>query len=104
VALTNLAAELNGVVLKLAGAEAAFLELPDVRISEVGFDLGDRKAGIGKLKVAGGRARLAVDENGGLNLERIVKASGAPLAAAPVPRRPQARPRSHGGSIWPPST
>ncbi len=79
--LSNLAAELRGVVVRLAGAEAAFLELPDVRISEVGFDLGDRQAGIGKIKVAGGRARLAVDETGALDLARIVKASGASVPA-----------------------
>lgn len=92
VAVTKLAAELNGVELRLAGAEAAFLELPDVKISEVGFDLGDRQAGIGKLKVAGGRARLAVEENGGLNLERIVKVSGAPPAAAPAPAGAASKP------------
>jgi uncharacterized protein involved in outer membrane biogenesis len=92
VTLTKLAAELSGVVLRLAGAEAAFLELPDVKISEVGFDLGARQAGIGKLKVAGGHARLAVDESGGLNLERIVKAPGVPPAAALAPAGPASTP------------
>ncbi|MFO7707276.1 MAG: DUF748 domain-containing protein [Desulfobacterales bacterium] len=87
VTLTRLAAELDGVVLRQAGAEAAFLEIPELKISEVGFDLSARQAGIGQLKIAGGRARLAVDENGGLNLERIVKAPAA-SPAAPAPSAP----------------
>ncbi|MCU0561421.1 MAG: DUF748 domain-containing protein [Desulfobacterales bacterium] len=82
VAISQLAAALNGVALRLAGAEAAFLELPEVKISEAAFDLGERQAGIGRLTVSGGRARLAVDEDGTLNLERIVKAPAAPPAAA----------------------
>lgn len=85
VTLTKLAAHLSGVELSLAGAEAAFLELPDVKISEAAFDLGERQAGIGSSKISGGRARLAVDEDGGLNLKRMVKAPATPPAAAPTP-------------------
>ena len=99
VAIANLAAELNGVVLKLTGAEAAFLELPDVRISEVDFDLGERRAGIGQVKVAGGRARLAVDEKGALDLARIVKATGASASSPKTPPAPAAPSSTPAGAV-----
>jgi len=86
VSLTNLAVKITGVMLRLAGDEEAFLELPDVRISEVDFDLGERQAAIGKLLVAGGRARLAVDEKGEFNLQRVVK---APSSTSPAPSAPE---------------
>jgi uncharacterized protein involved in outer membrane biogenesis len=79
VALSNLGVAISHVALKLQGAEAAFLELPDTRISGVRFDLSSQQVEVGKIAVKGGHARLAVDENGDLNLEHIAK----PAAAAP---------------------
>jgi hypothetical protein len=85
VALSNLAVTIYDLALKLQGAEAAFLELPDIRIIGVRFDLASQQVEVGKIAVKGGHARLAVDENGDLNLEHIAKPAAAapPQAAAP---------------------
>lgn len=86
VTLANLAVTLTGLVLKLHGGETAFLEMPDLRLSNGRIDLTQQQVEVGKIALTGGRVRLAVDENGTLNLERIAKASKAPaLAAPPVP-------------------
>ncbi len=85
VAIAKLSVTLAGLVLKLAGSEAAFLELPDTRIQGASFDLGRRTAEIDQVKVAGGRMRLQVAENRELNLNRILKAPGAPPPGAPTP-------------------
>jgi len=86
VTLSNLAVAISDVALKLQGAEAAFLELPDTRISGVRFSLASQQVEVGKIAVKGGHARLAVDENGDLNLERIAKpAAAAPAQAAEAP-------------------
>ena len=83
VTLANLAVTLTGLVLKMHGGETPFLEMPDLRLSNGRVDLIQQQVEVGKLALTGGRARLAVDENGTLNLERIVKASKAPASAAP---------------------
>ncbi len=75
--LDNLAAALTGVILKLRGAQVPFLEIPDMRIMDSGFDLIKQQGEINKVAVAGGAARIAVDKSGVLNVERIVKASGS---------------------------
>lgn len=87
--LDNLAAALTGVILKLRGAQVPFLEIPDMRIKGSGFDLIKQQGKINKVAVAGGAARIAVDENGVLNVERIVKASGtsSPAVADPSATR-----------------
>jgi hypothetical protein len=84
VTLGKLAVALTGLALKLEGAAAPFLELPDVRLTGGRFDLAAQQLEIGKITVQGGHARLAVDESGNLNLERIVKASKAPAPASPA--------------------
>ena len=83
VTLASLAVTLTDLVLKMQGAETAFLEMPDLRLSNGHIDLANQQIEVGKLALAGGRARLAVDENGTLNLERIAKASKAPAPAEP---------------------
>jgi hypothetical protein len=84
--LSNLAVILSEAALKLQGAEAAFLELPDTQISGVRFDLASQQVEVGKIAVKGGHVRLAVDENGDLNLEHIAKpAAAAPAQAAAPP-------------------
>ena len=92
VTLANLAVTLTGLVLKMHGGETAFLEMPDLRLSGGRVDLIKQQIEVGKLALAGGRARLAVDENGTLNLERIAKASKAPAPAAPSPPGGAAKP------------
>lgn len=84
VVLSNLAVLISGVALKLQGEEAAFLELPDARISGVRFDLARQQVDVGKIVIQAGHARLAVDESGMLNLERITPPAAGPPAAAPA--------------------
>ncbi len=94
VTLSNLAVAISGVALKLQGAEAAFLELPDTRISGVRFDLSSQQIDVGKIAVKGGHARLAVDESGNLNLANIAK-------SAPAPAQPAAAPGAGSGAAKP---
>jgi hypothetical protein len=91
VTLSNLAAVISGLALKLQGADGSFLELPDTRISGVSFDLSRQQIDIGRIAVKGGHVRLAVDESGTLNLERIVKESKA-SAPAPAPHAGSSKP------------
>jgi uncharacterized protein involved in outer membrane biogenesis len=86
VVVSNLAVVLSDVALKLTDAGAPFLELPDSRISGVNFDLGRQQVDIGNITLKGGRARLEIDENGMLNLERIAPPAAAQPAAAPGAR------------------
>ncbi|HSV91701.1 MAG TPA: DUF748 domain-containing protein [Desulfobacterales bacterium] len=90
VRLANLGATVTGLSLRLRGAEAAFLELPDVRVEGVGFDLARRTADVTRIAVKGGRARLKVDESGTLNVEGVVKP--APSAASPKAAQPEPGP------------
>jgi hypothetical protein len=83
VACADMDVALSGIALKLQGAEAPFLELPDMRASAGRFDLSGRQADIGKIAVKGGRADLSVDEDGGFDLQQIAKAAGAPKPPAP---------------------
>jgi uncharacterized protein involved in outer membrane biogenesis len=82
VALANLTLALTGLALKLEHAEAPFLEIKDIRLTNGRFDLDQRQIDVDKIALHGGHARLAVDEGGILNLEHIVKAQKTP---APVP-------------------
>jgi hypothetical protein len=73
VTLGKLALALTGLALKLEGAGAPFLELPDARLTGGRLDLAKHEVDIEKLAAAGGRARVTVDESGVLNLERILR-------------------------------
>jgi hypothetical protein len=75
--LDNLSVALNSVILKLVGAQVPFLEIPDMRIMGSGFDLIKQQGEINKVVVAGGAARIGVDQSGVLSLGRIVKTSGS---------------------------
>jgi len=83
VTLGKLTVALTGLALKLDGAEAAFFELPDARLTGGRLDLAKQQVEIEKLAVAGGRARITVDEGGTLNLERIVRDTQKPAPAPP---------------------
>jgi len=87
VTLADASVALSGLTLKLHGAAAPFMELQDARIDGMGFDLARQQVDIGKVALHGGRARLAVDEGGTMNLERIAKAAGKPAASRPAPDR-----------------
>jgi len=85
VTLSNLSAAISDVALKLQGTDAAFLELPDTRISGVHIELSRQQVDVAQIAINSGHARLAVDENGTMNLERIGKAPAAngPAGASP---------------------
>ena len=85
VLLSNLSVALTGIGLKLQGAETPFLELSDALLSDGRLDLAGRSVEVGSVAVKGGRARLAVGEDGALNVQRIAKASGPGVPAAPQP-------------------
>jgi hypothetical protein len=83
VTLGKLAVALTGLALKLEGAEAPFFELPDARLTGGRIDLAKQQVEIEKLAVAGGRARIMVDEGGTLNVERIARHTQKPAPAPP---------------------
>jgi hypothetical protein len=84
VAVSNLVLALNGLLLKLHGSETAFLELPDARVTGVVLDLAQKAVNVAHITVKGGHARLRVDENGVLNVQRAARET-KPTAAAPAP-------------------
>jgi hypothetical protein len=84
VTLGKLAVALTGLALKLEGAETPFFEMPDARLTGGRLDLAKQEVEIEKLAVAGGRARITVDESGILNLERIVRDAKKPATAPPA--------------------
>ena len=81
VTLGKLAVAITGLALKLEGAETPFFELPDARLTGGRLDLATQQVEFEKLAVAGGRARIRVDESGTLNLERIVRDTKQPAPA-----------------------
>ncbi len=81
VSLGKLAVAITGLALKLEGAEAPFLELPDARLTGGRLDLAKQQVAIEKLAVAGGQARIVVDESGTVNVERIVRDTQKPAPA-----------------------
>ena len=83
VTLGKLAVALTGVALKLEGAKAPFLELPDARLTGGRLDLARRQVEIEKLAVAGGHAGISVDESGVLNVERIARDAQKPASTPP---------------------
>jgi uncharacterized protein involved in outer membrane biogenesis len=88
--LSNLALVLSGLALKLHGAEAPFLELPDAHVTGVGVDLARQVVELARVAVQGGHARLRVDEGGVLNLQRAARHS-EPAAPAAAPGRSKAQ-------------
>jgi uncharacterized protein involved in outer membrane biogenesis len=74
--LSNLSLLLSGIALALPDAPKPFLELPEVRLSGARLDLGGRKVDLGSIAVQGGSARLAIDEKGVFNLQRVPVPAG----------------------------
>ena len=86
VTLANLAVTLTGLVLKMHGAEAPFLEMPDAAAQRRAARSRQTAGRGGEARARRRPGRLAVDEDGTLNLERIAKASKTPAPAAqPAP-------------------
>jgi hypothetical protein len=80
--LDKLAVAITGLALKLEGGESSFFELADARLTGGRLDLARQQVEIENLKVAGGHARIIVDESGILNVERIMRDAKKP---APFP-------------------
>jgi len=81
--LGKLAVTITGLALKIEGAESPFFELSDARLTGGRLDLARQQVEIEKLAVAGGHARITVDESGILNVERIVRDAQKPATAPP---------------------
>ena len=71
--LDGVATRLAGLSLRLTGAEAPFFTSKQLAVSATRFDLTTRKLEIGKLSLNGGDVNVAVDQEGNLNLQRIVR-------------------------------
>lgn len=71
--LDGVATRLAGLSLRLTGAEAPFFTSKKLAVSATRFDLTTRKLEIGKLSLNGGDVNVAVDQEGNLNLQRIVR-------------------------------
>lgn len=72
-ALDGVAARLAGVSLGLSGTEVPFFTAKQIALSATRFDLSARQLEIGKLSLNGGDVAVAVDQEGNLNLQRIVR-------------------------------
>ena len=81
--LDRLAVAITGLSLKIEGGDSPFFELSDARLTGGRIDFGRQQFEIEKLAIAGGHARIAVDESGILDVERIVRdtQNGAPPPA-----------------------
>ncbi|TKB25659.1 DUF748 domain-containing protein [Desulfopila sp. IMCC35006] len=73
--LDGLRISLSELSLQLLHAEKAFLQLKKVDLDAPHFDLTTRKLQIGKLLVEEGAVDVRINETGGLNLQRIVRAA-----------------------------
>ncbi len=85
----NLSILLKDLALAPAEAPAApFLKLPDAGMRDAQVDLTGHKLHVGSISIKGGSVRLAMNEKGVLNLERIV--------APPQKSSPKAEPLAAG--------
>ena len=82
--LDKLAVAISGLSLHIDGGAAPFIEISDARLNGGRLDLERQQVEIEKLVVAGGHARITVDESGILNLNRIVRSTKKSVPAPPV--------------------
>jgi hypothetical protein len=82
--LDNLVFAISGLSLLIESGAAPFLELSDARLTGGRLDLERRQVEIEKLVIAGGHARIAVDESGILNLNQIVRNTQKSAPAPPA--------------------
>lgn len=71
--LDGVATRLTGLSLRLSGAEVPFFTSKQVVLSATRFDLATRQLEIGKLSLNGGDVNVDVDQEGNLNLQRIIR-------------------------------
>ena len=71
--LDGVATRLDELSLRLSGAEVPFFTSKKLAVSATRFDLSTRQLEIGKLSLNGGDVYVAVDQEGNLNLQRIVR-------------------------------
>jgi uncharacterized protein involved in outer membrane biogenesis len=82
--LDNLAFAISGLSLHIEGGAAPFLEMSDARLTGGRLDFEQQQVDIEKLIIAGGHVGITVDENGILNLNRIVRNTQKSVSAPPV--------------------
>lgn len=82
--LDKLAIALSGLSLHSEGGAAPFFEMSDARLTGGRLDLEQQQVEIEKLMVAGGHARITVDESGILNLNRIVRGAQKSVPSQPA--------------------
>lgn len=82
--LDKLAVAISGLSLYIEGAAEPIFEMPDARLTGGRLDLESRQVEIDNLVVAGGHARITVDEGGTLNLNRIVRGARTSIPAPPA--------------------
>jgi hypothetical protein len=94
--LDGVATRLEGLSLRLAGAEVPFFTSKKLAASATRFDLSTRKLDLGKLSLNGGGINVAVDQEGNLNLQRIVRqtAGDGESAQKSEPKAPSGREES----------
>jgi uncharacterized protein involved in outer membrane biogenesis len=81
-ALEGVATRLAGMSLKLSGTEVPFFTAKQIKLSATRFDLSTRQLEIGKLSLTGGDVNVAVDQEGNLNLQRVVRQTSGDGARA----------------------
>ncbi len=100
--LENFRVDLSGVALKLMDTEAPFFELNKLALDSARFDLASRELQVGTFLVDGGSLRVAIDEAGRSNLEKVMRGKPATEGkeTQPVVGEPGAQPAHAGGPPW----
>ena len=75
--LSRLEVRLSGLLLKRDGAANPFLDIREAGFNGGRFDLAARQLEIERVALRGGAVRMAVDEKGTLDLQRILKPAPA---------------------------
>lgn len=79
--LENFGARVSGLSLKLTGSESPFFSLNELELSGGRLDLAQQQLEIGKAALSGADVLIAVDREGRLNLQRIVRQTAGQRAA-----------------------
>jgi hypothetical protein len=82
--LDRLAVAISGLSLRIDGEDVPFFEMSDARLTGGRLDLEKQQVEVEKLAVAGGHARITVDESGILNLNRIMRGTQKAVPTPPV--------------------
>ena len=85
--LSRLDVRLSDLALKLNGATNSFLNIGKTELNNARFDLAARQLEIDRVALSGGAVRMAVDEKGTLDLQRIIGL--APKNEVTTPLSPQ---------------